>query len=155
MRAITVRQPWAWAIIHGGKDVENRSRNIAGSYRGPVAIHAGLAAYDKDNDASRVHRATHDTETDARIHFGAIIGLVDLVEVHQATPDEFGQIRCSVGARMGTWARSCSDWAGEAEYHLVLANPRPCGPIACRGALGLWTVPDCIAAALAEAVGSE
>ena len=43
MKAITVRQPWAWAILHGGKDVENRTRNIAGSYRGPLVIHAGLA----------------------------------------------------------------------------------------------------------------
>jgi hypothetical protein len=42
MRALTVRQPWAWAIVHGGKDVENRTRNLAGSYRGPVAIHAAL-----------------------------------------------------------------------------------------------------------------
>jgi hypothetical protein len=30
MRALTVRQPWAWAIVHGGKDIENRTRNIAG-----------------------------------------------------------------------------------------------------------------------------
>ena len=43
LRILTVRQPWAWAIIHGGKGVENRVRNVAGSYRGPVAIHAGLA----------------------------------------------------------------------------------------------------------------
>jgi hypothetical protein len=41
VKALTVQQPWAWAIVHGGKDVENRSRNLAGSYRGPVAIHAG------------------------------------------------------------------------------------------------------------------
>jgi hypothetical protein len=27
LRALTVQQPWAWAIIHGGKDVENRGRN--------------------------------------------------------------------------------------------------------------------------------
>lgn len=47
MKVLTVRQPWAAAIIHGGKDVENRTRNLAGSYRGPVAIHAGLA-YDED-----------------------------------------------------------------------------------------------------------
>jgi hypothetical protein len=26
VRALTVRQPWAWAIIYGGKDVENRRR---------------------------------------------------------------------------------------------------------------------------------
>lgn len=26
MRAITVQQPWAGAILQGGKDVENRTR---------------------------------------------------------------------------------------------------------------------------------
>lgn len=30
LRVLTVRQPWAWSLIEGGKDVENRSRNIAG-----------------------------------------------------------------------------------------------------------------------------
>jgi hypothetical protein len=25
VRVLTVRQPWAWAIIHGGKDAENRN----------------------------------------------------------------------------------------------------------------------------------
>lgn len=41
--ALSVRQPWAWAIIHAGKDVENRSapaiRNM-GHCTCPVAIHA-------------------------------------------------------------------------------------------------------------------
>lgn len=37
MRALTVRQPWAWLLFHG-KDVENR--NWSTSYRGPLAIHA-------------------------------------------------------------------------------------------------------------------
>lgn len=26
MKALTVQQPWAWAIIHGGKTVENRTQ---------------------------------------------------------------------------------------------------------------------------------
>ncbi len=25
MLALSIRQPWAWAVIHAGKDVENRS----------------------------------------------------------------------------------------------------------------------------------
>jgi len=25
MKALSIRQPWAWAIIHAGKDVENRT----------------------------------------------------------------------------------------------------------------------------------
>lgn len=42
MRIVTIRPPWAQLIVNYGKDVENRVRNIAGGYRGPVAIHAGL-----------------------------------------------------------------------------------------------------------------
>ena len=33
MRVLTVRQPWAWAIIHGQKDVENRVRSLAHANR--------------------------------------------------------------------------------------------------------------------------
>lgn len=35
---LSVRQPWAWAIIHGGKDIENRS--WWSDYRGPLGIQA-------------------------------------------------------------------------------------------------------------------
>lgn len=38
VKAISVRQPWAWAIVHGGKDVENRIWRP--NYRGPLLIHA-------------------------------------------------------------------------------------------------------------------
>ncbi|MBP2834703.1 ASCH domain-containing protein [Dickeya parazeae] len=38
MKALSVRQPWAWLIVNGFKDVENRSWNT--KHRGPVLIHA-------------------------------------------------------------------------------------------------------------------
>lgn len=38
MKALSIRQPWAWFIVHGGKRVENRSWKT--DYRGPVLIHA-------------------------------------------------------------------------------------------------------------------
>lgn len=38
MLCITIRQPWAWAIFHGGKDIENRDWPTR--VRGRVAIHA-------------------------------------------------------------------------------------------------------------------
>jgi len=44
MRAISIRQPWAWAIVNGYKPVENRKTNFVGDYTGPVLIHAGRAA---------------------------------------------------------------------------------------------------------------
>lgn len=128
MRVLTVRQPWAWAIIHGGKDVENRVRNIAGDYRGPVAIHVGLAydlawssrGLDDAMQASGARRAREALPWHRDP--GAIIGVVDLVGVHEAHPD------CSIE----------NEWAEPDVWHLELRNPRPLAkPIPFRGALGL------------------
>ena len=44
MKALTVRQPWAWAIVHAGKRIENRTRRT--NFRGRFYIHAGLAVPD-------------------------------------------------------------------------------------------------------------
>ncbi len=41
MMALSIRPAWAWAIIHGGKDVENRSTRT--SFRGRFLVHASLA----------------------------------------------------------------------------------------------------------------
>lgn len=143
LRVLTVRQPWAWAIVHGGKDVENRTRNIAGSYRGPVAIHAGLAKFEQHNMASRALRAAHGTEVDARILYGAVIGVADLVDVHTV---------CGPPFPGGEWP-TCSPWAMSDHHHLVLANPRPLArPIPTKGRLGLWRPDDKLAAAIREQV---
>jgi len=40
--AISIRQPWAWAILHAGKDVENRTWALPKKYLNrPILIHAG------------------------------------------------------------------------------------------------------------------
>lgn len=38
MKAISIRQPWAWLIVNGYKDIENRNWDT--KYRGQVLIHA-------------------------------------------------------------------------------------------------------------------
>jgi hypothetical protein len=38
MKCLSVPQPWAWAILHAGMDVENRTWWT--EYRGPILIHA-------------------------------------------------------------------------------------------------------------------
>lgn len=38
MKAISIRQPWAWLILHAGKDIENRPRNW--NFRGKLYLHA-------------------------------------------------------------------------------------------------------------------
>ena len=150
MRILTVRQPWAWAIIHGGKNVENRTQRW--SYRGPLAIHAGQRwsyrggfsplVIDAARRAGLGDWAAHDGQGILRpsaplsLPAGAIIGVVDLVDIHTAEQ----------GCCDSPWAEYLppDPWATPPRRvtHLVLTNQRPVEPIPCRGALGLWTVPD-------------
>lgn len=39
IRALSIRQPWAWLIVNGYKDIENREWKT--NYRGRVLIHVG------------------------------------------------------------------------------------------------------------------
>ena len=54
MKALSIRQPWAWLILNAGKDIENRSWYT--SVRGRVLIHASkgmtLAEYEDAIDTS-------------------------------------------------------------------------------------------------------
>ncbi|WP_232006031.1 hypothetical protein [Mycobacterium sp. 852013-50091_SCH5140682] len=132
LRAITVRQPWAWQIVNQRKNVENRTRNIAGKYRGPVAIHAGLTP-DRDALARLPMRAPEWVTATRVFDYGVILGVVDLVDVHMSNSCFPQDEPCCA-----------SEWAEPGGWHLVLANPRPI-PLnqqpKCRGALGLWTPP--------------
>ncbi|GEL47428.1 hypothetical protein CHO01_25440 [Cellulomonas hominis] len=158
MRVLTVRQPWAWAIIHAGKDVENRVQTL-GPYRGPVAIHAGLGEVDRNNDASRALRAAHGTEAPTQLHFGAVIGVVDLTDVHHDNTVRGASLHCCSDSdwhgRDPRCPGMCSPWAMADHHHLVLANPRPLArPIPHRGGLGLRRAPADLVAAITEQLGA-
>ncbi|MCS4265946.1 ASCH domain-containing protein [Serratia sp. BIGb0163] len=49
MKAISIRQPWAWLIVNGYKDIENRTWNT--KFRGQVLIHASAAKPSKEDMA--------------------------------------------------------------------------------------------------------
>lgn len=51
MKAISVKQPWAWLIVNGYKDIENRSWDT--KYRGAVLIHASKGMTRADYDAAK------------------------------------------------------------------------------------------------------
>lgn len=143
MRILSVRRPWAYAITHLGKNVENRTTNIAGSYRGPVAIHVAKAydhGWQSDILAQLMneHPGVHEEPQPWRDHAGTIIGLVDLVDVHR------GSQMCGHcwHDNKGMQER-CSQWGEDDTFHLVLTNPRPLPePIPFTGSLGLRTLND-------------
>lgn len=112
MKVLTIRQPWAWAILFAGKDIENRSWQT--HYRGPLAIHAGSKI---ESDATLPRRARAPEPDD--LVCSAILGVVDLVDVVE---------------------KSRSPWFN-GPFGLVLRNPRPLSkPLPCKGRLGLWSL---------------
>lgn len=147
MRAITVRPPWAQAIIWAGKTVENRSvismwRRLAGER---VAIHAGARVDDAAFADPVLRRARRDQgKLWEFLTRGAIIGTVTVTGVHWA--DDCGG--CS------PWAQG--PWIGERRIcHLTLTDPVPlAAPIAIRGKLGPWHLPAEVAATVRSDLAS-
>lgn len=159
MKALTVQQPWAWAIVHGGKDVENRTQ--AWSYRGPLLVHSGMAddtdGYYDENIKAALAEVDDSWTLEEQMEPGAILGVVDLVDVHPCKP---GCCRSLWAARepvVVTWTGPLGQTRSRTRVHLELANPRPLAtPVPCRGRLGLWTpdteVLDQVAAQLTTAL---
>lgn len=151
MRVLTVRQPWAWAIIHGGKDVENRVRSL-GPYRGPVAIHASSSTSASGHgvvEAAEAWRSWWAENGRPEGQRGHVIGVVDLVDSHS---DEFCARSWSTNDHddCDDWSL-CSKWAMDDHHHLVLSNPRPLPrPIPATGRLGLWRPDDALLGAITE-----
>ena len=156
MRAITLRNPYAWAVIHGGKPVENRTRNIIGPYRGPAAIHAGLnhdwnipehddalhAALNRAIDTMDKPCGCPDClDTLPGMAYGAVIGVAEIIGVHHHEDlDILAQNRHIVDARPSR-TEPCSPWAQRGMWHIELANPIPLPePIPCKGNQNLWTL---------------
>lgn len=115
---LTVRQPWAWAIIKGGKDVENRSWPT--KYRGPLFIHAG-SAFERDAYERVRGLASQAPPPPGDFIHGAIIGVVELADCVPSSP---------------------SVWAVLDQWHWCLREPREMtAPFRCPGKLGLWRPP--------------
>jgi hypothetical protein len=127
MKALSIRQPWAWAILHAGKDVENRDWRT--DYRGPVLIHAGKLCTEAEYDSCMAFMHTislrHPFAAGLRIprretlSLGGIVGEAEIVD-------------CVT--------RSNSPWFC-GKYGFVLRNARPLPFQRCRGALGFFD-PD-------------
>jgi len=118
---LTVRRPWAWCIFHG-KDIENRSWHPGRAIGQRIAIHAGQGDDWTPELARRIHELTGVEVPQP----GTLTGIIGTVRV------------------VGTTTEAISPWCQRGSpYWWVLADPKPLErPIACRGRLGLWTLPE-------------
>ncbi len=169
-RALSVQQPFAWAIAYGGKDVENRSWPV--SFRGVLAIHASLGlaepGFFPTHTPGGVAAARALQALGGRCNFwnprhyvpsilrkpphpglalGAVIALAEVTGCHDAA--DCGGEDWQDGRRL-PW-RCCSPWGQQRQWHWQIANPRPlAAPVPCRGALGLWRLPEEVEKAVRE-----
>jgi hypothetical protein len=81
MKALSIRQPWAWAIIHAGKDVENRRWST--NYRGQFLVHAakGMTRGEYEDAAEDIEMITGISPPFFEdLERGGIIGSVELID---------------------------------------------------------------------------
>lgn len=112
---LTIHQPWAWLIVHGLKDVENRTWRTP--YRGPLYIHAGKKLDETAREFVRLQFPEIQLPPDEDLKRGGIIGRVNLKECVTGHPSK--------------WARPCA-------WHWTLSDPQPLPLEPMRGALGLF-----------------
>lgn len=121
MKALSIRQPWAWLILHAGKDIENRDWPTR--FRGPFLIHASKgmtrSEYEDATDPLWARGGpTIDLPAFDDLPRGGIVGRVEIVDC--------------VAASESPWFRG--------RFGFVLRNARSLPFQACRGALGFFDV---------------
>ena len=119
--ALSIRQPWAWLIVHAGKDIENRSWFT--NYRGRVLIHAAKgmtrSEYAAAADFARKQCGISVIPPYEELQRGGVVGSVEIVDCvkHSKSPWFVGK------------------------HGFALQNPTPHRFVPMRGQLGFFKVP--------------
>lgn len=121
MKILSVRQPWAWLIVHGHKDIENRTWHT--KVRGHIQIHASKGLT-KQEYADAVAFAKQAAPRLAIPDFDALKrgGIVGTARVVDCVSD------------------SDSPWF-VGPFGFMLADPYPLPFVECAGALGFFELP--------------
>lgn len=127
MMALSLRQPWAWMVVHGRKRIENRRWSTR--FRGLFLIHAarGMTRAEYDDAVAFASYVAPDLvvpET-ASLERGGLVGRARLVDVV---------------APCGT---PCAHpWHMPAQFGFVLADVEPLAFRPLRGMLGFFEASD-------------
>jgi len=123
MKALSIRQPWAWLIVNGYKDIENRSWWPSEKLYGQrILIHAGQtkltqADYDAFLDITKQHKIKNYPKSVDAFEYGALVGSAVLVTAVD---------------------NSKSDWAADDCIHFVLSNAEKMEPVLVKGQLNFF-----------------
>jgi hypothetical protein len=115
MKVIVIRQPWAWLIVNGYKDIENRS--WATKYRGPLLIQASARKPSKPElEDFLAYARKRGVKLPKKFELGGIVGMA--------------QIDDCVGKSQSKWFEGPIGW--------VLSKPKRLPFVAMRGQLNLF-----------------
>jgi len=76
MRALSIRQPWAWLVVNGYKDIENRTWST--NFQGRIYVHAGQRTVADDYPGQREYITRAGIVIPFHLARGAIIGEVTI-----------------------------------------------------------------------------
>ena len=143
MRALSIRQPWAWMIVHGGKNIENRSWNT--KFRGRFLIHASATCtrweYEHALDCAFEvfpHLRSFAVPDSEELGFGFSMFIPPLKDL---------QLGAIIGSAVITGVREPyaphspqwqHDWHVPEQYGIELVDARPLPVYPCKGSLGWW-----------------
>lgn len=100
VKALSVRQPWAWALVNGYKDVENRKWKNS-LFRGRVCIHAsaGITQSEYSDAAGFMLARGIECPLPHKLKRGTIIGIVDIKDFvsESESPWFFGPKALTIG----------------------------------------------------------
>ena len=114
MKAISIKQPFAWLLVNGFKDLENR--NWKTNFRGEILIHASKDIDVSDYAFVKANYQDIDLPKITDFEKGGIVGKITITEVVD---------------------KSKSRWFF-GKYGFLMETPIKCKFFPCKGALSLW-----------------
>jgi len=121
---LSIRQPWAWLIVNGWKDIENREWPTR--QRGPIYVHASQTMTQDDYEACRIFvegihpTLWHKIPPANKLERGGIVGQTTILDCVTRHPSEW--------------------FCGS--YGLVLDDSKPLPFVACPGQLRFFPAPE-------------
>jgi len=143
MRALSIKPPWIGAIVYSDKRVENRSWSAPDWIIGRTIALAASKAPDWDApDMAWTAAGLTPYEPGAprkawtaSLTLGAVIAVAKVAGCHYATS-------CPHSEPGAPWPL-CTRWSARDQFHWQLSDVRPLPePVPCKGALGLWRLPE-------------
>ena len=150
VKIISVRQPWAWLIVAGHKDIENRTWRT--SYRGRLLIHASKAMDPEDFPMQRKWIRESGIVIPEDLPRGAIVGAATLTDVWGDGVNT--SVNTVTHPRMADEIKHAQDnpWF-EGPYGFEMADAVEFAePIPCRGQLGIREASDALAARVSKMI---